>query len=393
MKRQFSLEAVYAFIFAICVLVALFLLAGCGHASEAAVQDKPEVHGQSVVFAAGSAAAQRIPVEKVEPPVAHEIVIPGRLAWDEERTVRVFTPFAGRVTRIIANVGDHVRAGQPLAEMLSPDFGQAQADSRKAEADLSVAAKSLERQKDLAAHGVSAAKDLQQAQADYARALAEYDRARGRLAAYGNATPSEPRFVLTAPVAGTVVERNINPGQELRPDQPDKPQFVITDPTHLWVNLDASESDLRYLKAGQYVVVTGNQFPDDSFAGTLRQVADFVDPTTRTIKVRGEVPNANRALKAEMFVSARLQVPAGAEPSVSARAIYLEGARRFAFVRTGGSTFVRRAVKVGPEYDGRMPVLSGLQAGEEVVTGGNLYLQQILASAPEEPREKTARQP
>ena len=393
MKRQFSLEAVYAFIFAICVLVALLLLAGCGHANEAAAEDKPEVHGQSVVFPAGSTAAQRLAVEKVEPPVAHEVVIPGRLAWDEERTVRVFTPFAGRVTRIVANVGDHVRAGQALAEMLSPDFGQAQADARKAEADLLVATKSLERQRDLAAHGVAAAKDLQQAQADHSRAQAEYDRARGRLSAYANAAGSESRFVLAAAVAGTIVERNINPGQELRPDQPDKPQFVITDPTHLWVNLDASESDLRYLKRGQYIVVTSNQFPDDSFAGTLRQVADFVDPTTRTIKVRGEVPNANRALKAEMFVSAHLQVPAGEEPSVNARAVYLEGARRFAFVRTDASTFIRRPVKVGPEYDGRMPVVAGLQAGEEVVTGGNLYLQQILASAPQESREKTARQP
>ena len=381
MKIQHSTEALYALIFAICVLVALFLLTSCG-AKEAAVPEaRPTVQGPTITFPKASPAIARLAVEKVEPPLERDLVLPARLTWDEERTVRVFTPFAGRVTRLIAKAGDRVAAGAPLAEMMSPDFGQAQADAGKAQADLALATQALARQKELHEHGVTSAKDLQQATADLARARAESDRAVGRLTAYGHATGSGSQFVLKSPTAGTVVERNLNPGQELRPDQPGSPLFVITDPTRLWVIVDTNESDLGSLKVGTPLVIVSNQFPEDAFAGTLTQLSDFVDPVSRTLKVRGSVPNPERILKGEMFVSARVKVPKGDTPTVNAKAVYLSGVRNYAFVRTGGNTFTRKPVRVGRELEGRMPVLSGLQEGEEAVIAGNLFLDQIIASA------------
>ena len=381
MKSQHSTEALYALIFAICVLVALFLLTSCGAREAAVPEARPTVQGQAITFPKASPAIARLAVEKVEPPLERDLVLPARLTWDEERTVRVFTPFAGRVTRLIAKVGDRVAAGAPLAEMMSPDFGQAQADAGKAQADLALATQALARQKELHEHGVTSAKDLQQATADLARARAESDRAVGRLTAYGHATGSGSQFVLKSPTAGTVVERNLNPGQELRPDQPGNPLFVITDPTRLWVIVDTNESDQGSLKVGTPLVIMSNQFPEDAFAGTLTQLSDFVDPVSRTLKVRGSVPNPERILKGEMFVSARVKVPKGDVPTVNAKAVYLSGVRNYAFVRTGGNTFTRKPVRVGRELDGRMPVLSGLQEGEEAVVAGNLFLDQIIASA------------
>jgi cobalt-zinc-cadmium efflux system membrane fusion protein len=375
------MEALYALIFAVCVLLALFLLTSCGAKEGAAAEAHPVAKGQSVIFPKGSAGAERLVVEKVEPPVERDLVLPARLTWDEDHTVRVFPPFAGRVTRLIAKVGDRVAAGQPLVEMMSPDFGQAQADARKAQADLALAAQALERQKDLNAHGVSAAKDLQQAEADDARARAEADRAVGRLSSYGHAVESGNSFVLKSPVAGTIVERNLNPGQELRPDQPGAPLFVVTDPTRLWVVIDATEADLPALKAGIALVITSNQFPDDAFAGELTQLSDFVDPATRTLKARGVVPNSSRTLKGEMYVSARVKVPKGEYPTVNPKAVYLSGVRNYVFVRSEGATFTRRPVRVAREADGRVPVLSGLKEGDEAVVSGNLFLEQILASA------------
>ena len=356
------------------------MLTGCEKKPDAVPESKPVVQGTSVTFPGDSPSAHRIAVERVAAPVESDAVLPGRLTWDEEVTTRVFPPFAGRVTRILVRPGDVVRPGQALAEIASPDFGQAQADGRKAQADLAFSAKALERARDLNAHGVLAAKDVQQAEADHAKARAEADRALGRLAAYGQSVGAG-LFSLRAPVGGTVVERNINPGQEVRPDQPGAPLFVVTNPTRLWVVLDASEAQLSYLKPGLPLVITSNQFPDDAFAGTLRQVADFVDPTSRTLKVRGEVPNPQRQLKAEMFVNARLRLPKGDMPTVSARAVYLSGNRQFVFVRTAPGTFTRRGVRAGAEVDGRMPVFAGLREGDEVVVGGNLFLDQILGAA------------
>lgn len=390
MKDASSLETVCALIFAICVLVALFLLAGCGHRDAAPAEPRPEVTGQSVVFPASAPAILRLAVEKVEAPLERELALPGRLTWDEDHTVRIFPPFAGRVTRILAHPGDHVAAGQALAEILSPDFGQAQAEARKAQADLGFANKSLERTRELQAHGVASEKDLQQAEADQAKARAEADRAVGRLTAYGHDVGSELRFVLKSPMAGTVVERNLNPGQELRPDQPGAPLFVVTDPSRLWVSLDASESEVHYLKPGLPLVITSNQFPDDAFAGELRQLSDFVDPASRTLKLRGDVPNAARTLKGEMFVTARLKLPKNETPTVNSKAVYLSGVRHYVFVRTSGSTFTRRPVRVGPEVDGRMPVFSGVKEGDEVVVAGNLFLEQILSAVRYQPVEEGA---
>ncbi|HEX3062616.1 MAG TPA: efflux RND transporter periplasmic adaptor subunit, partial [Usitatibacter sp.] len=300
LKSQFAVEALLAFIFAVCVLLALLLLTGCGPRSEPVDEAKPVIRGDSITFPAGSAAAQRLAIERVEAPVDHDVTLPARLTWDEERTVRIFPPFAGRVTRIVARPGDRIEAGAPLAELMSPDFGQAQADARKAEADLDVSTRALEREKELAAHGVASAKDLEQAQADARKAQAEADRALGRVNAYGHGIAGENRFVLRSPTAGVVVERNLNPGQELRPDQPGAPLFVITDPTHLWVMVDAGEGDLGGLKPGTALTVMSTQLPDSPFPGELEQISDFIDPTTRTLKLRGTVPNKERRLKGEM---------------------------------------------------------------------------------------------
>lgn len=380
MRRSFWQEALLALLFAIVVLLVL-VLASCKDGNALPAPAGPTVHGQSVVFPATGRAAQRFAVEKVLAAPERELELPGRLVWNEDRTVRMFPPFAGRVTRILAHPGDRVAAGTPLAEMVSPDFGQAQADAEKAQADRELAERTLARVRTLAENGVAAAKDLQQAEADSARAQAEARRALDRIQAYRQPVGSGSRFVLKSPMAGTVVERNLNPGQELRPDQSGPPLFVVTDPASLWIALDAHEADLSDLHPGVALAISSNQLPGETFPGTLRQVSDSVDPVARTVKLRGDVPNASRVLKAEMFVTARVHVPRAREPSVSARAVYLSGSRHYVFVRTAAETFERREVSVGPEADGRMPVYSGLAAGDDVAVSGNLFLDQILAGA------------
>ncbi len=144
----------------------------------------------------------------------------------------------------------------------------------------------------------------------------------------------------------------------------------------------------RRLKPGMPLAITSNQLPDGTFTGRLTQISDFIDPSSRTLKLRGEVPNPDRALKGEMYVQAHIRIPKGEFPSVSAKAVYLSGTHSYVFVRDTADIFTRRAVKVGRQLDARVPVLSGVKEGDEVVAGGNLFLDQILASAP--PTEKAA---
>ena len=356
-------------------------LGACEKNKEAPAENSAKITGVTIAFPADSPQLKNIQTIKVEAPQQRELQVPGRLVWDEDRTVRIFTPFAGRVTRIIAKVGDRVNAGQAIAELTSPDFGQAQADARKAHADLAAKTAQLARLKELTDAGVAAGKDLQQATSDQQSADAEFRRATARLSLFGDVSKVDQRFVLKSPITGVVVERTVNPGQELRPDQPTAPQFVVTDPTSLWVQLDANEADLKNLNAGTTIFLTTSQYPDDTFAAELRQVADFIDPVTRSLKLRGAVTNADRRLKAEMFVTARILLPKGDSPMVADKAVFLDGVRSFVFVKTAPGSFTRRSVRVGSSYGSALPVLAGLKEGEEAVVSGALYLQQMLVAA------------
>jgi cobalt-zinc-cadmium efflux system membrane fusion protein len=352
-------------------------LSACHREPEERTQSTLVIEGESIKFVGG-----KLPPSLAIAPVSvtngGTISLSGRVVWNEDRTVRVFTPFSGHVTRILAQPGDTVTVGQPLAMLESPDYGAAQADHRKALAANKLAAGNLQRVRDLCEHGVLAEKDLQQAEADAAAAAAEQQRTEHLLRVFGGSNAVvDQKLTLRSPIAGVVVERSINPGQELRPDQGGPPQYVITDPTTLWLLLDAREDDVAMLQSGCRFTFHIGSHDNDTFEGVIERVADFVDPATRTIKVLAKADNPDRRLKGDLFLTANIPVAGAAEPQAPASAIFLLGDKHFAFVRDGES-FVRRQVEVGPEQSGSVPILAGVKAGDVLVTQGVLYLQQTL---------------
>lgn len=353
----------------LCAIV--LALAGCSAKEEAAKQPLVRAEGERIVLNEPDK-ADFLKLVAVDRDQGGILRLPGRLVWNEEKTVRVFPQLGGRVQRIAVEVGQAVKAGQTLAVLVSGDYGQAQADARKAAADLSVADKAMARSKELREAGVVADKDWQLAEAEALRARAEADRARRRLEGLGG--EGDGSYAVKTPLAGIVVERNVNPGMEFRPDQAAAPLFVVTDPQSLWLQLDAAEADLRHLKRGETLALEVKQFPGVAFAATIRHVADFVDPQTRTIKVRCDVANADRRLKAEMFAQATVKLPATEALSVPATAVMLFGDQRFVLVEEGKGQFRRQAVEVGGEREGKVEILGGLKPGERVVVEGNLHL-------------------
>src|SRR4051812_40095469 len=220
---------------------------------EAPPQVQIEQHS-IVIFPPGSPQIASIISVPIEPRREMAVKFNGRLVWNEDRTVRVFAPFGGRVTDIAVRPGERVKAAQTLAVLAAPELGVAQSEARKAEQDYGLAMKNLTRIEELAKAGVAPAKDLQQAQADLARAQAERSRTREKLKLYGKTNTVDQTLQLKTPIDGVVVERNINPGQEIRPDnQGDKALFVISDPTQLWFIVDVAEKDIGLLKAGTQV--------------------------------------------------------------------------------------------------------------------------------------------
>jgi membrane fusion protein, heavy metal efflux system len=370
-------------------LVLSIPLAGCHPGTQTAETPLPRIEGGKVALLEGSPQMASVLAETAQPCERSISHFNGRLVWDDDVTVRIFTPFAGRVIKIPAEAGQAVTANEPLAMIASPDYGQAQADARKAASDFVLAQRTFNRVRELFEHGAAPQKDLNSAEADLARALSEVQRTAARLAFYGGNTNSiDQVYQLKSPLAGIVVEKNINPGQEVRPDQmlanaPQffSPLFVITDPTRLWIQLDMAEQDLPHLKPGQTIAVHARAFPTHTFSGKIVVVSDFLDPATRTIKVRGVVENPERLLKAEMFVNVDLLGDGQSGMDISLKAVFLKGEKHYVFLEEGRGQFARREIKVGPEHEGKILVLDGIQPGQRVVTDGCLLLEQMLHAA------------
>lgn len=365
-----------------CALIGALGLAACGEPEQKTTIAQPRIEGQTVVFAPGSPQIASLALAPVEPRREAVLRFPGRLVWDEDRTVRVFSPLGGRVTAIAVRAGDRVRAGDTLAVVASPELGAAQAEARKAAEDEALARRNLARIEELHAAGVSPAKDLLAARAEAARAAAEHERSLARLRLYGaSARAVDQRFALAAPIGGVVVERNLNPGQELRPEgQPEKGLFVISDPSRLWFVLDVAEADVGAVRVGAQVALRATLLGEEALLGRIAAIADFVDPQTRTVKVRGTVENPERRAKAEMFVTAELRVPAAGGFLVPSRAVYLRGEQHYVFVEAGEGRYERRRVRLGPSTNGHQVVLAGLAPGDRVVVDGNLLLERLLAA-------------
>jgi cobalt-zinc-cadmium efflux system membrane fusion protein len=372
---------------AMVVALAAGLLAGCHKEADVAkaVAQPAKVGNDQVVFPPDSEQLSGLKIESAKASAAPIVHLPGRLVWNEGATVRIFSPFGGRVVKLNADIGEAVAARSVLANIASPDFGQAQADAKKATTDLSLSDRNLTRLRDLQSHGAAAEKDVQAAEADYGRAIAEKTRSQARLAQF-DATDGaiDNAFSLRTPSGGIVVEKNINPGQEVRADQMlagiDRlaaPLFVVTDPSKLWLMIDVAEADLPKIQKGQALTVRSQTYPDRSFSATIDYISDGLDPITRTARARASVDNSSRSLKAEMLVWADLSTSSIGAVDVNARAVFLKGEKHFVFTETSKGNFTRREVLVGVEHEGQIQVLGGLKEGDRVVADGALLLDLV----------------
>ena len=303
-----------------------------------------------------------------------------RIAYDDNRTARVFSPVAGRVVSILADTGRHVAKGEGLLVLDAPDYAQAVADSRKAEADKLRKQESLERARLLYEAKGLARKDLELAEADSQQAEAEVKRARARLANLnGDAANETGQYVLRASHAGVVSDRQVSAGSEVRPDAAN-PLFVITEPEHVWVQVDLPEQQLRKVKVGQVVQVQVDAYPDESFFGKITVIGGSLDPLTRRMQVRCEIDNPALKLKPEMY--ARVSpIPDEHDslPRIPNTAIVTQGLYSFVFVENSPGVLQRRKVVLGLQGHEFSYVREGLVRGERVVTIGALLLNAELA--------------
>jgi membrane fusion protein, heavy metal efflux system len=386
-SRQWRIVAI-----ATAVVVILMLLIGLGGKLFGTHEAPPAAPSPPGTFRASTQQLKTLTIQTVQTHgFVSEELTEGKIAVNGDHATPVFSPYSGRITRVIAGLGDAVKQGAPLATLEASEFVQAQSDLKSAAAQIKLARINETRKHALYDAKGGSLQDWQSAQADLATAETALNAVRDRLRILGKSPAAiakleqaaviDPIATLTAPIAGVVVDRQVGPGQYVQSGA-GTPVFTIADPSSVWLLANVREANSGQVKLGQSVEVHVLAYPKRVFTARVTHVAALVDPMTHRLPVRAELENRDGALKPEMFANYRiLTSDATQSPAVPESAVVHEGEAAHVWVLEGESLLELRAIHTGRSDAGLIEVLDGLKAGERVVTKGSLFIDQAAVPA------------
>ncbi|HYA66643.1 MAG TPA: efflux RND transporter periplasmic adaptor subunit [Burkholderiaceae bacterium] len=318
----------------------------------------------------------------------------GNIDFNEDMDVQVFSPYAGRIIQAFAQLGDQVQKGKTLFTIDSPDLVQAESTLIAAAGVYDLTSAALARAKELFQTQGIAEKDMQQAMSDQQTAEGALKAGRDAVRVFGKSEAEideivakrkiDPALVVPSPINGRITARNAQPGLYVQPGSAPAP-YSVADLSTMWMLANVTESDIPVFRLGQPLRVKVLAFPDRDFEGKVTNIGATVDPTTRTVLVRSEIRDPNHELRPGMFATYVINV----ETPVKGLAVPLAGIVRegdgtmTAWVTSDGHHFTRRIVKIGLQEDGLDQIVEGLQAGEQVVTDGAVFLSNMLNAGSE----------
>jgi membrane fusion protein, heavy metal efflux system len=313
----------------------------------------------------------------------------GTITYDANHVSVIAPPSAGRVVAVRADLGEHVAPGALLALLQSADVGQTRGDLARASANLDVTRQNYEREQRLYNESISSQKEMLEAQGAYRMAQADLNAAAAKLRSMGAAAGEGATFGLTTPIAGTVVERTAMPGQIVGPSTN---LFTIADLHHVWIVVDVYEGDVARVTTGAPAEVVTRAMPNRVFQGRVAYAGGVVDTTTRTLKIRVDVDNAGQLLRPGMYAQVRIaaRTPAASVSGTAPRQVIVPAVavqdlngRSVVFVPSGApGRFLVRQVTLGPDAAGdSVSIVTGLRAGDRVVTAGAFQLKSELLKA------------
>ena len=316
---------------------------------------------------------------------AGSVRAPGVVEANAYRQVVVTPVIGGRITRVTADLGQHVQRGQTLAQIFSPELADAQTRYISARADLEAHEQELARTEKLVAIGAASRQELERIHAGHTARLADVESAASRLQLLGLSSgaiealgPGKNQGATTnvpAPIAGVVTERLANIG--LNVDQASK-LFTVVDLSSVWVVANLYEKDFAHVRVGSPATVTTNAYPDLVLQGRVSYIGPQVSPETRTAQVRIEVPNPRSDLRLGMYAEALLGDSGGVStPMIPRGAVQNVGDRTVVYLVSpkAPGTFVEREVRLGTVTGDRVAVLAGVHIGDVVVGEGSFSVR------------------
>jgi len=368
-----------------CLFLSISLVAGCGGANGAS--DSTAASNKPAELTLTPAQQSRILIDTVK--ITHytpSVSTTGTVAFNGDHSTQVLSPVSGPVTRLLVQPGAYVSRGTTLATVSSPDFAAAVGAYRKAVATATNLQRIAKQNEQLFKTDALSRRDLEQSQTDAEGAVSDQQSALEQIKSLGidSATAlgvgsgaAAATGVIRAPIAGTVVERLITPGQLLEAGT--TPAFTIADLSTVWVMANVFESDLASVHNGERVTVTGDVSPTP-FEGTVDYIGALVDPATRATAVRVLVRNRNDLLKRDMYVNVSIAGTTSRDGIVVPADAVLRDDQNlpYVYIASGAAPnthYVRRRVVLGSQIGTSYAITSGLQVGDHVVAQGALFLQ------------------
>lgn len=361
----------------LCALAVGLTMAACGHKNE-------ETEKAPISSADSSSSYLTDSVRQMNP--EDELTLNGTVTFDQDNVVRVFPLVSGNVQKTTASLGAYVQKGQDLALIRSGDISTYTNDYQADKSDLEVAQQQLKNVSAQYKSGFVSETDFLTAKNNVKKAQDELSKSSNILRVYGGSTAGtgEPSFAVKAPIAGYIVEKNVNTGQDLRSDN-QNPLYTISSLQQIWVLANVYEQDIPEIKQGQPVDIQVLAYPDKIFKGVISNVSSVLDEQARVLKVRIVLSNQNGLLKPDMFATIHVHLPNakvsnGAQSlAVSQKAVVFDRDHYYVIVQTGKDKYEVREVKVMKNTT-RYAFVSGgnLKPGDIVVTEGSLLLYNDL---------------
>lgn len=351
----------------------LILMISC-HDKKTEPQQKEtfRIEGNHVTITDNNPVLKKILTETVtEQEYSSAITSAGTIETIPNNYAEIASPFSGRVIRSFVNIGQSVRAGSPIFEILAPGYSSVQKDYSDALNDVRLAEKNYKRQQDLVKHGVGIQKELEEAETEYQNKKTSLSNASSTLNAY-NSKGSGGTYMIKAPISGEIISSKIVTGQYLKEDS--EPVVTVAELSKVWITGSVKEKDIRFISQGDPVSVKVNTYPDMKITGKVYHISELVDEDTRSIKVLIQCDNPQRKLKPGMF--AAITYSAGTEKAVviPSGALMQQGDQQYTWIKTGVSSFTKRIVIPGNTSEKKVRIRSGLQPGDIIMIQGGIYM-------------------
>jgi cobalt-zinc-cadmium efflux system membrane fusion protein len=315
------------------------------------------------------------------------VLTSGKVAYDDQKVIHVFSPVTGKAVKVLAQLGNHVKKGDPLVVIESPDIGVATSDVGKARADLIAAEHDFRRQKELLDTHAASQKDFEVAADNYRKSKAEMERAEQKARLFRQGDVTGQSYTLRAELDGEVFMKAVSPGMEIAGQYGGGAPvelFTIGQADKVWVLADVFELDVRRVKLGSKVAVSVAGWPERNFGGTLDWISTALDPSTHATRVRCTFDNPDGALKPDMFTTVRISVDVKKALAIPRSSVLRFGDQTVVFLergpdKTGKQRFERLPVAVDEgEGSDWLTVEHGLEKGDRIVTGGAILLSSLL---------------